>query len=319
MGDQDLINILFGEKTLLIDECVYNLDERTYKRHQKKLDFEKIQNETAIIHYDGKYKPWLDGYRGYLDRFYPAVEEKGPAPKGKKKAQTKAVINILRSNKRKNIIIGGCLALLLICLFSYLFFGKELLAIISEPDKFRAWLDNFGIFDEIIFILLRAAQTVVKFLPAEPIEIASGYAYGAIPGAIYCLLGNILGSIVILALTKRLGRKFVDKFLNTNKWKITQLLQDGNRVYSLLFFIYLIPGSPKDGLTYIVGLLPIKPVPFIIITSVARIPSIISSTICGATLAEKQYLLSAIIFAATALLAIIGALIYKKYSQKKME
>ncbi len=317
MGDQDLINILFGEKTVLIDECIYNLDERTYKRRSKELDDQTIKNNTAIIHYDGKYKPWLNGYKGYLNKFYPEQEEKGPAPKGKKKAQAKAIFNIIRCNKQQNILLLGTLSVIIFCLISYLIFGNEMIELVSDPEKFRSWLAGFGIFDEIVFIILRAAQTIVKFIPSGAVEIVSGYAYGAVLGVIYCLLGNILGSIAILSLTKRFGKKFAYIFLNSKNTKIQKFFQNGNKAYPLIFIIYLIPGTPKDGLTYVAGLMQIKTVPFLIITSIARIPSIFSSTFCGATLANKQFFISGIIFAVTIAITLAGLLIYKKYFSKK--
>ncbi len=68
LGDQDMANILFGENILLLDERIYNLDERTYKYRSKKEGFSlsDIEEKTAIIHYNGKCKPWLNGYEGML-------------------------------------------------------------------------------------------------------------------------------------------------------------------------------------------------------------------------------------------------------------
>ncbi len=61
MGDQDLANILFGSNMILLDEKIYNLDERTFKHNKKIFDLSSVEKETAIIHYNGKYKPWLNG------------------------------------------------------------------------------------------------------------------------------------------------------------------------------------------------------------------------------------------------------------------
>ena len=79
------------------------------------------------------------------------------------------------------VLAVQALLFILGCLLCYSFFGKELLNIVAEPKSFRTWLAQFGAFDELVFILIRAAQTVVKFIPAEPLEIASGYAWGAVP------------------------------------------------------------------------------------------------------------------------------------------
>lgn len=319
LGDQDMANILFGRRALLLEEQIYNLDERTYRqfRDAEGWTLETVAAQTAIIHYNGKCKPWLNGYEGELDAFYPKVERKGPAPSGTAKKHVKSFFHITKLTKPQAIALGSALAFALVCVLSYSFFGRELLRLVSDPDAFRGWLGQFGVFDEVVFILLRAAQTVVKFIPAEPLEIASGYAWGAVPGMLYCVIGNMLGTLAIFALTRRYGRRLMDLLLPAKGPKLLSLFQGSDRLYPLLFFLYLIPGSPKDGFTYVVGLLPVKLAPFLLITFIARMPSVLSSTLCGSTLAEEQYLLSILIFAATLLLAALGGAVYHAVIKRK--
>lgn len=319
LGDQDMANILFGKKTIFIDERIYNLDERTFKyfNKRKQIDLDTVERETTIVHYNGKYKPWNAGYKGVLNCFYPEVDEPGGAPTGMLKRQIKSIYRITHPTKQQAIVLLGGLMFILVCIFSYVFFGKELIKIVSDPTVFREWLNQFGAFDEFIFILIRAAQTVVKFIPAEPLEIGSGYAWGAVPGMLYCVIGNVIGTVAIFALTRRFGQKVIDLFLPTKNMKSIKMFQNSERIYALLFFLYLIPGSPKDGFTYFVGLLPVKLVPFMVVTFVARMPSVLSSTLCGATLADRQYLISALIFGATIVLAILGGLVYRRYVTSK--
>ena len=52
----------------------------------------------------------------------------------------------------------------------------------------------------------------------------------------------------------------------------------------IMIILFLIPGTPKDLLSYIGGLLPIKPLRFILISTFARFPSVVSSTIAGENL-----------------------------------
>lgn len=318
LGDQDLTNIIFGKNTLLVDEKIWNLDERTFKYNLKTFTLDDVREKTAIIHYNGKHKPWLNGYKGSLDVFYPPVENKGPSPNGRWKEQLKAIRGIIKLNKMQKIYILGLLAVIVACVACWIALGERLFKIIEQPELFRAWLDRFGAFDEIVFILVRAAQTVVKFVPAEPLEIGSGYAWGVTLGTLYCVVGNVIGTLIIWALTKRLGKSFFGLFMPSKSSKTLMLFKSTDRVYALLFFLYLIPGSPKDGLTYLVAFLDVKLVPFLVITFIARIPSVLSSTLCGSTLAEKQYLISAAIFAATIILAVLGGALYKAYTNKKL-
>lgn len=101
MGDQDLCNILFGKKMILLDERLYNLDERTYRHNRKKFNLSDVTEKTAIIHYNGKNKPWLNGYKGVLDRFYPDVEKCGNVIKFNLFNRLKAIFRILFLVKKK--------------------------------------------------------------------------------------------------------------------------------------------------------------------------------------------------------------------------
>jgi len=252
-----------------------------------------------------------------LDRFYPEVTEKGPAPAGRWKPQLEAIHNIVRLTTRQKLAVGCALCFIASCIFGWVFFGRELASILEQPEQFQQWLAQFGPFDELVFILIRAAQTVVKFIPAEPLEIASGYAWGAVPGMLYCVIGNMLGTLAILWLTRRYGRRFVEAFIPTKKLRAFSALQGDEKLYGLLFVLYLIPGAPKDGFTYFVGLLPVKTLPFMLISFTARMPSVLSSTVCGVALAEQQYLLSAAILVLTLLCSISGGLLYKAYYERR--
>ena len=57
----------------------------------------------------------------------------------------------------------------------------------------------------------------------------------------------------------------------------------------ILFILFFIPGSPKDLMVYIGGLLPIKPLRFILISTFARFPSIISSTLAGSSIMKGNW------------------------------
>lgn len=220
-----------------------------------------------------------------------------------------------KRKKQIAIIIIGVIVVIamIIC---YCLFGKKLLAFFEDTDKFKAWLDSFGTTGKIIFVAIRALQTVVKFIPAEPLEIGSGYAYGTFGGLFYCMLGTFLGSVAIIALTKIFGVKIVNVFVSQEQINSLRFLQNKSKLTTTLFIIYLIPGTPKDIITYLMGVTDYNMVKFMLITTFARIPSIITSTICGSALEKKSYALSIGVFVGTAILGLIGIMIYNKLEAK---
>lgn len=221
-----------------------------------------------------------------------------------------------KQKKKQIAVIVIALVVIAALVVCYLIFGKRLLAFFDDTDRFKEWLDSFGTKGKIIFVAIRALQTVVKFIPAEPLEIGSGYAYGTFGGLFYCMLGTFIGSLVIIALTKIFGVKVVNIFVPQEKINSLRFLRNKNKLSTTLFIIYLIPGTPKDIITYLIGITDYSIVKFMVLTSIARIPSIITSTICGSALEQKSYALSIGVFIGTAVLGFLGILVYNKLETK---
>lgn len=192
-----------------------------------------------------------------------------------------------------------------------------MIGVLGSPEALEAFLARFGGHDRWVFVGIRAFQTVVKIIPAEPLEIGSGFLYGTWGGLLYCMLGTEIGSLVIILLSKLFGRRVVDLFIPIEKIDSLKFLQNKKKVYATLFFIYLIPGTPKDVLTYAASLTDINIPLFLLVTGIARIPSIITSTVCGEQIINKNYTLAIVIFAVTGICGIISSVIYKKVSERK--
>ena len=217
------------------------------------------------------------------------------------------------------LIVAGMLTVCGICVYLYLHFGKSLIELLKDTERVKSWIGSFGAWGIIVFTALRVLQTVVKFIPTEPIEIAAGLVWGAFGGLMVCLVGNMIGSIIILFMMRRLGMRLLRLFHLENKMQSMRFLQDREKRNRLLFIFYLVPGTPKDTMTYFAGMTDMNWIEFMIISSVARIPAIVSSTICGAYLGEKNFKVAVCVFAVTALLSIPGAIVYKKISARYIE
>ncbi len=207
-----------------------------------------------------------------------------------------------------------CVLLLGVFLYCYITYGDRIAEIFSDAKHLEVFLSQFQGYDKWVFVAIRAFQTVIKIIPAEPLEIGSGYLYGTWGGMLLCMLGTMLGSLVIIALSRVFGRKLVNVFIPVEKIDSLSFLKNRSKVYWSLFFIYLIPGTPKDILTYAASITSLNMKKFLLVTGIARIPSILTSTWCGEQLINKNYAMAAIIFVATLLLSVICSAIYKKIS-----
>lgn len=67
LADQDVLNGMFGKDMICLDECIHNLDEKTVIYNRKRVrDLKWVEDNVIIVHYNGKYKPWKEGYKGML-------------------------------------------------------------------------------------------------------------------------------------------------------------------------------------------------------------------------------------------------------------
>ena len=95
-------------------------------------------------------------------------------------------------------------------------------------------------------------------------------------------------------------------------------MENPKNIELIMLILFLIPGTPKDLLVYIAALLPINPVRFIIISTVARIPSVLSSTLAGAHLLAGDWKATIVIYAVTFVLIGIIIFITNKYDKNKI-
>ncbi len=230
---------------------------------------------------------------------------------------------ILKKDVPKAIKIQRIIAIIVVLAvvgafaFAYIRYGGTIYRTFCDKENLQNFLAQFEGFDKFVFVVIRALQTVVKIIPAEPLEIASGAFYGTIGGMLLCLLGSFIGGLIIILITRKIGRKVINLFVPIEIIDDFEIFKDKEKMYMGIFLIYLIPSSPKDLLIYAAALTDINVWKFLIITTVARIPNIIMSTWCGAELVNENYGMAIAIFAVTGILAIVLSVVYKKVISKQ--
>lgn len=180
---------------------------------------------------------------------------------------------------------------------------------LAEPEtqaQFAELVGRLGIWGWLMVLGIQMVQIVIAFIPGEPVELIAGVLYGAWGGLFICLAGCVLASSVIFMLTKKFGVPLLSKFFKDKEMKEYSFLQNSKKLDTIVFILFLVPATPKDMLTYIVGASPMKLHRFLLISTFARIPSIISSTFMGATMRQGEWVTTLIIFVITALIGILG-------------
>lgn len=181
--------------------------------------------------------------------------------------------------------------------------------------QFKETVKSSGIAGFFMLFGLEMAQIVLAIIPGEPMEIMAGMCYGSIGGTLFILFCAFLSGSIIFFAVRKFGTDFVYSFCSKKqvaKIQNSDIFQNPDKVEKIMYILFFIPGTPKDLLTYIAGLLPIKhPLRFVIISTLARIPSVVSSTIAGANLINGDWKISVLAYAITFGIVGLIILIYK--------
>ena len=197
------------------------------------------------------------------------------------------------------------------------FFVQILAPYLHSTTELRAFLDSYGWKGRLILFGLQCLQVVIALIPGEILELGAGYVYGALDGTLICLTGIAVSSSLIFLLVKKCGIPMVELLISREKIRQLRFINTSTKLKRLVFLLFLIPGTPKDALTYFVGLTDMKLTQFLMITLLARIPSVLSSTVSGQMLGDQHFITAAIVYTITGIVSIIGYIGYSRFLKTK--
>ncbi len=180
--------------------------------------------------------------------------------------------------------------------------------------KLEQILRQYEHFSIVIFVLIQAIQVPIAILP--PVQIVGGMLFGSVFGSILSVVGLWLGSAFVFWVVKKAGVPLVEAIINKKHRKRFKFLEDGEKVTFVLFVLYLIPGTPKDALTYFVPLTKIDLKTFLCVVLPARIPAIVISALFGSSISKENHVLTVIISVIIVLSAVFGFVFRDKLVDK---
>lgn len=228
-------------------------------------------------------------------------------------------------NKKKKLkifkIILFIIAVIILTVITvYLFPVMKNLSTKEGQIAFKDKVTNSGVYGLLLLFIIQVAQIFLFILPGEPIEILAGMCYGWVWGTIFIMISSAFIATFIFMLVRKLGKQFVYDFSDEEKIKKIEnnkLFQNPKRIELVLFILFVVPGTPKDLLTYLAGLLPIKTSRFIVISTIARIPSIVTSTIAGANIATGDWKKGIMLYLLIVVIVAIALFIFNKFDKDK--
>lgn len=220
-------------------------------------------------------------------------------------------IDVRRRALRRRVLIGLVTAASITALLCWEYL-PGLLAWLADACAVRAFVSDHAFVSRLAMLGINIVQVLLAFLPGEPVELASGYAFGFWEGTALCLVASGLATSMIYWATRRWGWKLVGLFFDRSLFDRFSWLKSAKRLELIMFIVFLIPGTPKDFLTYFAGLTNMRFLPVVLIATFGRIPSIVTSTIAASAVGSGNWPLVACTLVASAFLLAVGGLMCRR-------
>ena len=150
-----------------------------------------------------------------------------------------------------------------------------------DRAAFQTWLTSFGAWTPLVSIALNATQVIAAPIPGQVIGLANGYLFGVWWGTLYSLAGVMLGTGIVLILTRRWGRPFVIRFVRGGQFeKLDRLVARRGALF--FFLIFLLPFLPDDLTCFAIGLTDLPLGQMMVLITLGRLPGLFVASWIGA-------------------------------------
>jgi uncharacterized membrane protein YdjX (TVP38/TMEM64 family) len=206
-------------------------------------------------------------------------------------------------NGKAFIKIAILLAIIVLGIFLFSYY--DLYRFFISRRKIIEFVNSFGPLAVVIFIGLQVLQVIVAPIPGEVNGFIGGYLYGPILGTLYSTIGLTIGSWIAFALARWLGLPFVEKVIDSKILRKYDHFME-HRGTLITFILFLIPGFPKDALSYIVGLSHMKTATFLLVCTGGRLFGTLMLSISGDCARNDQNIALAAILGISALIVALA-------------
>ncbi|MBQ4510182.1 MAG: VTT domain-containing protein [Clostridia bacterium] len=204
------------------------------------------------------------------------------------------MINKLRRNKLL-ILLGVLVLFILLAIF--LFSGdnfillKSIFAEKHTNEELQEKLGDFGIKGYITIAILSMLQVTLPFLPAEPVQVIAGIAFGFPIGILCCTVGVILGNLFIFIMYKIYGEKIHDYFVKNIHLDFDKTASS-KKIVAIIFALYFLPAIPYGMICFLAASVKMKLPRYMTVTVLGAIPSICIGVGLGHIAIEVSWFIS---------------------------
>jgi uncharacterized membrane protein YdjX (TVP38/TMEM64 family) len=157
-----------------------------------------------------------------------------------------------------------------------------------NPEKIQDSLQKFGAYAPLVLILIQFTLAVISLLPSALFNIAAGYLFGPFFGSLYSLIGMVLGSLVVFSISKRYGRKFVERLVDKRELQHFDLFFKKKGKF-VIILVDNLSVFPRDTISLCAGLTKLTKLKFTILSIIGFIPHVVIFNYFGSQLSKNIF------------------------------
>lgn len=200
-----------------------------------------------------------------------------------------------------------CVGAVPVCFFipSLLPFFSGVYKVVSDQEKIKVLLEGLDWWAPFAYMAIQVVQVVIAPVPGEVTGFVGGYVFGTAGGFIYSTIALTLGSWINFLIGRFLGKRWVRRlFAPATVSRLDFLLKHQGAI--VVFMLFILPGFPKDGLCFFLGLSALPMKVLVLLSAVGRMPGTLMLCAQGASLFHGEYLLFWILIGACVVMGLLA-------------
>jgi uncharacterized membrane protein YdjX (TVP38/TMEM64 family) len=173
---------------------------------------------------------------------------------------------------------------------------RLLVRLYRDKQFLKETVSAWGWAAPVVFMAIQALQVIISPFPGEITGPVGGALFGTWWGTVYSTIGLTAGTLTCFAIGRKWGEPLVRPWLSERHWNRLNFILEAEGAI-LCFILYLLPGFPKDIISYLFGISPMPFWLFAVVSTLGRLPGTVISSFFGARVAEQRYVYALILAA----------------------
>ena len=156
-------------------------------------------------------------------------------------------------------------------------------------EDLQQMIADAGFWGPLLFIGIKALTFTFAPLSAGPIQFASGILFGVIPGALYSVLGEVIGGTINVLIARHLGRRIVARFVGASALqRVDSFYERHLDNWKSLLAARLLLFSVYDFISYAVGFGKLRLSVYVVVSFVGGLLPTYIFVLIGSQAAQSQ-------------------------------